>query len=119
MLISRLRTLVAAPRPSMLGMAHRMFKVRAAVKKMCDACYIVKRSGRVYVLCKRDPKVSGGGRAAARACEPTTPTQLCKCRTAAALTLTLRRRLLHCGPCPLSHRSTSSVKDEGDASYWR
>lgn len=47
-----------ARRPMMMGMESRFFKVRASVKKMCDDCYIVKRSGRVYVLCKRDAKVS-------------------------------------------------------------
>lgn len=42
--------------PSLLS-STRLFKVKASVKKLCDACYIVKRRGRVFVLCKRDPKV--------------------------------------------------------------
>jgi ribosomal protein L36 len=31
-------------------------KVRSSVKRMCDACKVVRRKGRVYVICKRDPK---------------------------------------------------------------
>eukprot|EP01006_Ploeotia_vitrea_P057757 TRINITY_DN68220_c0_g1_i1.p2 TRINITY_DN68220_c0_g1~~TRINITY_DN68220_c0_g1_i1.p2 ORF type:complete len:110 (-),score=40.34 TRINITY_DN68220_c0_g1_i1:58-387(-) len=31
-------------------------KVRAAVKRMCQACQVVRRRGRVFVICKRDPK---------------------------------------------------------------
>jgi ribosomal protein L36 len=31
-------------------------KVRSSVKTMCDACRIVRRKGRIYVICKRDPK---------------------------------------------------------------
>ena len=31
-------------------------KVRSAVKRMCEGCRIVRRKGRVYVVCKRDPK---------------------------------------------------------------
>lgn len=38
-----------------LSMARGM-KVRASVKVMCDGCSIVKRKGRVYVLCTRNPK---------------------------------------------------------------
>ena len=32
-------------------------RVRSAVKKLCDACRIVKRRGRVFVICKSNPKV--------------------------------------------------------------
>ena len=32
-------------------------RVRSAVKKLCDACRIVKRRGRVFVVCKSTPKV--------------------------------------------------------------
>lgn len=32
-------------------------RVRSAVKKLCDACRIVKRRGRVFVVCKANPKV--------------------------------------------------------------
>lgn len=34
----------------------RTMKVRAAVKKLCDGCSIVRRKGRVYVVCTKDPK---------------------------------------------------------------
>lgn len=31
-------------------------KVRASVKKICEHCKIVRRRGKVYVICKRNPK---------------------------------------------------------------
>ncbi|XP_050205044.1 uncharacterized protein LOC126655088 [Mercurialis annua] len=31
-------------------------KVRSSVKKMCDFCQVVKRRGRVYVICTSNPK---------------------------------------------------------------
>ena len=31
-------------------------KVRASVKKRCEHCKIVRRKGRVYVICKVNPK---------------------------------------------------------------
>jgi large subunit ribosomal protein L36 len=31
-------------------------KVKASVKKICEFCQIVKRKGRVYVICKKNPK---------------------------------------------------------------
>ncbi|TCN73071.1 MULTISPECIES: 50S ribosomal protein L36 [Rikenellaceae] len=31
-------------------------KVRASVKKRSEDCVIVKRKGRVYVICKKNPK---------------------------------------------------------------
>ncbi|EEF37944.1 50S ribosomal protein L36, putative [Ricinus communis] len=31
-------------------------KVRSSVKKMCEFCQIVKRRGRVYVICNSNPK---------------------------------------------------------------
>ncbi|HNW32864.1 50S ribosomal protein L36 [Candidatus Dojkabacteria bacterium] len=30
-------------------------KVRASVKKRCPDCYSVKRKGRVYVYCRKNP----------------------------------------------------------------
>ena len=33
-------------------------KVRASIKKLCDACRIVRRRGRLYVVCKENKKVS-------------------------------------------------------------
>lgn len=34
----------------------RGYKVKSSVKKMCPKCYIARRKGRVYVLCKANPK---------------------------------------------------------------
>jgi large subunit ribosomal protein L36 len=31
-------------------------KVRASVKKICEWCYFVRRKGRLYVYCKKNPK---------------------------------------------------------------
>ncbi|MEK7061839.1 MAG: 50S ribosomal protein L36 [Patescibacteria group bacterium] len=31
-------------------------KVRPSVKKICKDCQIVKREGRIYVICKKNPK---------------------------------------------------------------
>ncbi|KAK9803376.1 hypothetical protein WJX72_001346 [[Myrmecia] bisecta] len=31
-------------------------KVRSAVKVMCDACRVVRRRGKVFVVCKSNPK---------------------------------------------------------------
>lgn len=42
--------------PSQALLTARGMKVRASVKVMCDGCSIVKRKGRVYVLCTRNPK---------------------------------------------------------------
>ncbi|KAH6917404.1 ribosomal protein L36-domain-containing protein [Coprinopsis sp. MPI-PUGE-AT-0042] len=34
----------------------RGMKVRASVKVMCDGCSVVRRKGRVYVVCSKNPK---------------------------------------------------------------
>lgn len=31
-------------------------KVRASVKKMCASCKVIRRKGRVRVICKKNPK---------------------------------------------------------------
>ncbi|MEK7575573.1 MAG: 50S ribosomal protein L36 [Patescibacteria group bacterium] len=31
-------------------------KVRASVKKICINCKMVRRKGRIYVICKKNPK---------------------------------------------------------------
>nr|YP_009646518.1 ribosomal protein L36 [Chloroparvula pacifica]QBX98279.1 ribosomal protein L36 [Chloroparvula pacifica] len=31
-------------------------KVRSSVKKMCNSCRIIRRRGRVIVICKKNPK---------------------------------------------------------------
>ncbi|PFH54453.1 hypothetical protein AMATHDRAFT_95961, partial [Amanita thiersii Skay4041] len=34
----------------------RGMKVRSSVKLMCEGCSVVRRKGRVYVVCARNPK---------------------------------------------------------------
>ena len=34
----------------------RKMKVRTAIKRLCEACRIVKRRGRLYVVCSKVPK---------------------------------------------------------------
>ncbi len=34
----------------------RRMKVRASIKKRSEDCKIVKRKGRLYVICKKNPK---------------------------------------------------------------
>ncbi|HOO74026.1 MAG TPA: 50S ribosomal protein L36 [Tepiditoga sp.] len=31
-------------------------RVRASVKKRCEHCTVVRRNGRVWVICKKNPK---------------------------------------------------------------
>jgi len=31
-------------------------KIRPSIKKICNDCKIVKRQGRIYVICKKNPK---------------------------------------------------------------
>ncbi|MDE2099230.1 MAG: 50S ribosomal protein L36 [Patescibacteria group bacterium] len=31
-------------------------KVRASVKTVCKDCHVVRRKGRVYVICSKNPK---------------------------------------------------------------
>jgi large subunit ribosomal protein L36 len=31
-------------------------KVRSAVRRLCNSCRIVRRRGRIYVVCKRNPR---------------------------------------------------------------
>lgn len=42
--------------PSFMVNMARSYKIRTAVKKFCSHCYIARRKGRVYVLCKANPK---------------------------------------------------------------
>lgn len=37
-------------------LASRGMKVRSSVKVMCEGCSVVKRKGRVYVVCSKNPK---------------------------------------------------------------
>ncbi|EPX72267.1 ribosomal protein subunit L36 [Schizosaccharomyces octosporus yFS286] len=32
------------------------FKTKASVKKRCSSCYMVRRKGRLYILCKKHPR---------------------------------------------------------------
>lgn len=41
---------------SFMNNVSRSYKIRTAVKKFCSECYIARRKGRVYVLCKANPK---------------------------------------------------------------
>ncbi|KAG0151045.1 hypothetical protein CROQUDRAFT_87163 [Cronartium quercuum f. sp. fusiforme G11] len=34
----------------------RTMKVRSSVRRICDGCSVVKRKGRVYVICSKDPR---------------------------------------------------------------
>lgn len=38
-----------------VGLKERLMKVRASVKKMCEKCKIIRRKGRVAVICE-NPK---------------------------------------------------------------
>ncbi|OJA18141.1 hypothetical protein AZE42_05328 [Rhizopogon vesiculosus] len=42
--------------PTAIPSAARGMKVRSSVKVMCDGCSVVKRKGRVYVVCSKNPK---------------------------------------------------------------
>ncbi|MDO8504624.1 MAG: 50S ribosomal protein L36 [Candidatus Liptonbacteria bacterium] len=35
-------------------------KVRSSIKKICNDCQIIKRRGRLYVICKKNPKHKQG-----------------------------------------------------------
>ncbi|WWC67036.1 mitochondrial 54S ribosomal protein bL36m [Kwoniella pini CBS 10737] len=39
-----------------LIMQVRGMKVRSSVKRFCDGCSIVRRKGRIYVICSKNPK---------------------------------------------------------------
>ncbi|EST05223.1 Ribosomal protein L36 [Kalmanozyma brasiliensis GHG001] len=39
-----------------LDQQQRGMKVRSSVKKFCDGCSVVRRKGRLYVICSKDPK---------------------------------------------------------------
>ncbi|KAL4243402.1 Ribosomal protein [Abortiporus biennis] len=34
----------------------RGMKVRSSVKVMCDGCSVVRRKGRVYIICSKNPR---------------------------------------------------------------
>jgi large subunit ribosomal protein L36 len=42
--------------PAVGQMQTRGMKVRSSVKRMCDGCSVVKRKGRIYIICAKNPK---------------------------------------------------------------
>lgn len=46
---------ILTPQPVVPQMVRGM-KVRASVKKKCNHCAIVRRKGRLYVICSKNPK---------------------------------------------------------------
>ena len=42
--------------PSSVWKASLAMKVKASVKKICGSCQVVRRKGKVRVICKADPK---------------------------------------------------------------
>lgn len=48
-----MRTLPVQP---YVPVPNRGMKVRASVKKFCSSCSIVRRKGRLYVICPKTPK---------------------------------------------------------------
>ncbi|KAF8974053.1 ribosomal protein L36-domain-containing protein [Flammula alnicola] len=45
-----------APTLSQTPILSRGMKVRSSVKVMCEGCNVVRRKGRVYVVCSKNPK---------------------------------------------------------------
>ena len=41
---------------SVVDESNEIMKVRPSVKKMCDKCKIIKREGKVMVVCSESPK---------------------------------------------------------------
>ncbi|WRT63452.1 50S ribosomal protein L36 [Kwoniella shivajii] len=60
--IPSLSSLNSNPRPNILSRAQplimqvRGMKVRSSVKRFCDGCSVVRRKGRIYVICSKNPK---------------------------------------------------------------
>lgn len=46
---------ILTPQPVLPPLVRGM-KVRASVKKKCNHCSIVRRKGRLYVICSKNPK---------------------------------------------------------------
>ncbi|EKM61071.1 uncharacterized protein PHACADRAFT_67768, partial [Phanerochaete carnosa HHB-10118-sp] len=44
-----------APQVQVPALARGM-KVRSSVKVMCGGCAVVRRKGRIYIICSRNPK---------------------------------------------------------------
>ncbi|KAK8845331.1 50S ribosomal protein L36 [Kwoniella newhampshirensis] len=56
-LLSQLSRPRLAPRSTQpMAMQVRGMKVRSSVKRFCDGCSVVRRKGRIYVICSKNPK---------------------------------------------------------------
>lgn len=47
---------ITLPLPGTIPSLVRSMKVRSSVKIMCDGCSVVRRKGRVYILCAKNPR---------------------------------------------------------------
>ena len=47
---------ITPPLPATAPSLARSMKVRSSVKIMCDGCNVVRRKGRVYILCSKNPR---------------------------------------------------------------
>ncbi len=45
-----------ASHESLRKLDHIGMKVRASIKKICKDCQVVRRKGRLYIICKVNPK---------------------------------------------------------------
>lgn len=48
--------LMAPPSTQAIPALARGMKVRSSVKRMCDGCAVVRRKGRIYIICFKNPK---------------------------------------------------------------
>jgi large subunit ribosomal protein L36 len=39
-----------------ISITYFTMKVKSSIKKRCQFCQIVKRKGRLYVICKKNPR---------------------------------------------------------------
>jgi large subunit ribosomal protein L36 len=52
----QIKGLVRRSEAVFVGEAIGSMKVRASVKRVCEQCKIVRRKGRVYVICASNPR---------------------------------------------------------------
>ncbi|KAK6904879.1 50S ribosomal protein L36 [Kwoniella mangroviensis CBS 10435] len=60
-LLSHIPSITSTPKSTIsrvqpLVMQVRGMKVRSSVKRFCDGCSVVRRKGRIYVICSKNPK---------------------------------------------------------------
>ncbi|OCF33206.1 ribosomal protein L36 [Kwoniella heveanensis BCC8398] len=53
-ILSSASSSIARGGPTMIQV--RGMKVRSSVKRFCDGCSVVRRKGRIYVICSKNPK---------------------------------------------------------------